>query len=111
MNTYLDRALHHTLTACLALVPLSVRFRSETSGQSISSHRVMRSIPFGFRWVRSFCSPVQREMSGAERLSRAGVTVEFHIRPGVPHEFETYAHASDVARRSVADRLRTLQGI
>ena len=47
----------------------------------------------------------------AERLSRAGVTVEFHLRPGVPHEFETYAHASDVARRSIADRLRALQGI
>jgi acetyl esterase/lipase len=47
----------------------------------------------------------------AERLSRAGVTVEFHLRPGVPHEFETYAHASDIARRSVADRLRTLIGI
>jgi acetyl esterase/lipase len=51
------------------------------------------------------------DLAYAERLSRAGVPVEFHLRPGVPHEFETYAHASDVARRSVADRLRALQGI
>jgi acetyl esterase/lipase len=47
----------------------------------------------------------------AERLGRAGVTVEFQLRPGVPHEFETYAYASDVARRSAADRLRVLRGI
>jgi acetyl esterase/lipase len=47
----------------------------------------------------------------AERLGRAGVPVEFHLRPGAPHEFETYAFASDVARRSVADRLRVLRSI
>ena len=47
----------------------------------------------------------------AQRLSGAGVTVEFHLRPGVPHEFETYAHATDIARRSVADRLRVLRTI
>jgi acetyl esterase/lipase len=51
------------------------------------------------------------DLAYAERLSRAGVTVEFHLRPGVPHEFDTYAHASDVARRSGADRLRALHGI
>jgi hypothetical protein len=39
------------------------------------------------------------------------VTVEFHLRPGVPHEFETFAHATDVARRAVADRLRVLRAI
>ena len=47
----------------------------------------------------------------AQRLSGAGVTVEFHLRPGVPHEFETYAHATDIACRSVADRLRVLRTI
>jgi len=45
----------------------------------------------------------------AQRLSRAGVSVEFHLRPGVPHEFETFAYATDIARRSVADRLRVLR--
>ena len=51
------------------------------------------------------------DLAYAERLSRAGVPVELHLRPGVPHEFETFAFASDVARRSVADRLRALQAI
>jgi acetyl esterase/lipase len=51
------------------------------------------------------------DLTYAQRLSRAGVNVEFHLRPGVPHEFETYAHTSDVARRSGADRLRSLRGI
>jgi acetyl esterase/lipase len=47
----------------------------------------------------------------ALRLSDAGVTVEFHLRPGVPHGFEAYAHATDIARRSVNDRLRVLNTI
>jgi len=51
------------------------------------------------------------DLDYAERLSDAGVTVEFHLRPGVPHEFETYAYATDIARRSVNDRLRVLASI
>jgi acetyl esterase/lipase len=51
------------------------------------------------------------DLKYAQRLSEAGVTVEFHLRPGVPHEFETYAYATDIARRSVADRLRVLSTI
>jgi acetyl esterase/lipase len=51
------------------------------------------------------------DLTYARRLSRAGVTVEFHLWPGVPHEFETFAHATDIARRAVADRLRVLRAI
>jgi acetyl esterase/lipase len=51
------------------------------------------------------------DLDYAQRLSGAGVTVEFHLRPGVPHEFETYAFATDIARRSVRDRLRVLDSI
>jgi acetyl esterase/lipase len=51
------------------------------------------------------------DLAYAQRLSRAGVSVEFHLRPDVPHEFETYAYTSDVARRSGADRLRSLRRI
>jgi acetyl esterase/lipase len=47
----------------------------------------------------------------ARRLSDAGVNVEFHLLPGVPHGFEAYAHATDIARRSVTDRLRVLNTI
>jgi len=51
------------------------------------------------------------DLAYARRLSRAGVTVEFHLRPGVPHEFETIAFDADVARRAMSDRLRVLRGI
>jgi acetyl esterase/lipase len=51
------------------------------------------------------------DMSYALRLSQAGVPVEFHLHPGVPHEFDTYAFDADVARRSVADRLRVLKSL
>jgi acetyl esterase/lipase len=51
------------------------------------------------------------DLTYAQRLSEAGVTVELHLRPGAPHEFETYAYATDIARRSIADRLRVLSTI
>jgi acetyl esterase/lipase len=47
----------------------------------------------------------------AQRLGRAGIDVEFHLRPGVPHEFETYGYATDVARRATADRARVLAAL
>ncbi|MFI5588412.1 alpha/beta hydrolase [Amycolatopsis sp. NPDC051758] len=48
------------------------------------------------------------DLNYARRLGAAGVDVEFHLHPGVPHEFETFAWDTDVARRAVADRLRVL---
>ncbi len=48
------------------------------------------------------------DLDYARRLGAAGVDVEFHLHPGVPHEFDTFAWDTDVARRAVADRLRVL---
>ncbi|MEU8718522.1 alpha/beta hydrolase [Streptomyces sp. NPDC048663] len=47
----------------------------------------------------------------AIKLSRAGVSVEFHLHPGAPHEFDSIAFDSDVARRALADRIRVLKSI
>jgi acetyl esterase/lipase len=47
----------------------------------------------------------------ATKLSRAGVPVEFHLHPGAPHEFDSIAFESDVARRAIADRVRVLKSI
>lgn len=47
----------------------------------------------------------------ATTLSRAGVQVEFHLHPGAPHEFDSIAFESDVARRAIADRVRVLRSI
>ncbi|GHA08787.1 alpha/beta hydrolase [Streptomyces tauricus] len=51
------------------------------------------------------------DLSYALKLSRAGVPVEFHLHPGVPHEFDSIALTSDVARRAVADRVRALASL
>jgi acetyl esterase/lipase len=51
------------------------------------------------------------DLGYAERLGRAGVNVEFHLRPGAPHEFETFAYDTNIARRAVADRIRVLRAI
>jgi acetyl esterase/lipase len=39
----------------------------------------------------------------ATKLSRVGVPAEFHLHPGVPHEFDSIAFNSDIARRAIAD--------
>ncbi|GAA3199452.1 alpha/beta hydrolase [Dactylosporangium siamense] len=48
------------------------------------------------------------DLTYALRLSRAGVPVEFHLHPGVPHEFDGIAFTADVAKRVYADRIRAL---
>ena len=44
-------------------------------------------------------------------LSRAGVPVEFHLHPGVPHEYDAIAFGADVSRRAQADRDRVLRSL
>jgi acetyl esterase/lipase len=44
-------------------------------------------------------------------LSQAGVPVEFHLHPGVPHEYDAIAFSADVSRRALADRHRVLKSI
>ena len=51
------------------------------------------------------------DLAYAIKLSRAGVPVEFHLHPGAPHEFDSIAFGSDVARRAIADRVRVLKSI
>lgn len=51
------------------------------------------------------------DLAYAERLSQAGVEVELHVHPGVPHAFEIFAPDSGVARRAQADRTRVLRSI
>ncbi|WP_456156783.1 alpha/beta hydrolase fold domain-containing protein [Streptomyces mirabilis] len=45
------------------------------------------------------------DLAYATKLSRAGVPVEFHLHPGVPHEFDSIAFTTDIARRATADRV------
>jgi acetyl esterase/lipase len=44
-------------------------------------------------------------------LSRAGVPVELHLHPGVPHEYDAIAPGADVSRRAQADRDRVLRNL
>ena len=51
------------------------------------------------------------DLAHALKLSRAGVPVEFHLHPGVPHEFDSIAFGIDVARRAIADHVRALASL
>jgi len=44
-------------------------------------------------------------------LSHAGVPVELHLHPGVPHEYDAIAPDADVSRRALADRHRVLKSL
>ncbi len=44
-------------------------------------------------------------------LSQAGVPVELHLHPGVPHEYDAIAFDAAVARRAQADRERILRSL
>jgi acetyl esterase/lipase len=51
------------------------------------------------------------DLTYALRLGQAGVPVEFHLHPGVPHEFDFIAFTSAAARRVIADRVRALASL
>jgi acetyl esterase/lipase len=51
------------------------------------------------------------DLTYALRLGQAGVPVEFHLHPGVPHEFDFIAYDTAAARRAVADRVRVLASL
>jgi len=44
-------------------------------------------------------------------LSQAGVPVELHLHPGVPHEYDAIAFDADVSRRAQRDRDRVLRSL
>lgn len=47
----------------------------------------------------------------AGKLAKAGVPVEFHLHPGVPHGFEFMAPQAAVSQRAMADYIRVVQSI
>ncbi len=47
----------------------------------------------------------------ARRLARAGVPVELHVHPGVPHGFDLIAPEAEVTKRAFADRIRVLRAL
>jgi acetyl esterase/lipase len=51
------------------------------------------------------------DVTYAVTLGRAGVPVELHVHPGVPHEFDAIAFDADVSRRALADRHRVLESL
>ncbi len=44
-------------------------------------------------------------------LSHAGVPIELHVHPGVPHEYDAIAFDADVSQRARADRHRVLKSL
>jgi len=47
----------------------------------------------------------------AGKLAKAGVPVEFHLHPAVPHGFDSIAPATKVSKRAMADYIRVIQSV
>jgi acetyl esterase/lipase len=47
----------------------------------------------------------------AASLSGAGVPIELHVHPGVPHGFERFAPDAGISQRAMADRARAIAAI
>jgi acetyl esterase/lipase len=47
----------------------------------------------------------------AQGLARAGVPIELHVHPGVPHGWERFAPGSRTAQRAMADRVRVVASL
>lgn len=52
-----------------------------------------------------------KDVNYALKLWEAGVSVELHVHPGAQHGFERFAPQSDVAKRTSADRIRSIQSV
>jgi acetyl esterase/lipase len=51
------------------------------------------------------------DIAYAQNLGRAGVPIELHVHPGVPHGWERFAPDSSSARRAMADRARAIASL
>lgn len=47
----------------------------------------------------------------AGKLAKAGVPIEFHLHPGVPHGFDFIAQDAAVSKRAMADYIRVIKSV
>jgi acetyl esterase/lipase len=51
------------------------------------------------------------DIAYAQNLARAGVPIELHVHPGVPHGWDRFAPGTESAKRAMADRARAVASI
>ena len=72
--------------------------------QKISPHPIIIALFTVSRFL-------DEDVDYAARLLKAGVPVELHVRPGLPHGFDGVAPNIGAAKRSAEDRMRVLRSL
>ena len=73
--------------------------------------RTRRGLPPAYIEVGQLDIFRDEDLRYALTLSQAGVPVELHLHPGVPHEYDAIAFDADVSRRAQSDRDRVLRSL
>lgn len=51
------------------------------------------------------------DIAYAQQLTKAGIPVELHVHPGVPHGYDRIASNANLTKRAMHDRIRVIQSI
>ena len=73
--------------------------------------RSLKDLPRTFLGIGTVDRFVDETLEYGVRLLKAGVTVEFHCRLGVPHAYEQVAPELDVSKRAEQDKVKFLSSV
>ena len=111
LSSFLTWTHDDNLTGWGALLGQSARHDSVSPYAAPARAADLSGLPPAYLDVGDLDLFRDEDLEYARRLSDAGVPTEFHLHPGCPHAFEVLAYGTDVASRTLNDRIRRLKAL